>query len=179
LGLRISECLGLQWRDLDWLGGTLSVERAIVAQIVDETKTEESRRVLPLDTDLLARLKAWKQSTPFGGLEDWMFASPVQLGRLPWSYDQIWRVYQKAAAKAGLGKVGTHCLRHTCRSWLDAVGTPVTVQTKMMRHADIRTTLNIYGDVVTDEVRQAQGKITRLAFPVTGEIGSPTDRKVS
>lgn len=48
-------------------------------------------------------------------------ASPVQLGRLPWSYDQVWRVYQKAA---GIGGLGTHS-RHTYRSWLDAVGTPV------------------------------------------------------
>jgi hypothetical protein len=34
---------------------------------------------------------------------------------------------------------------------LDAVGTPIAVQQKLMRHTDIRTTLNIYGDVVTDE----------------------------
>jgi len=33
-----------------------------------------------------------------------------------------------------------------------------------MRHADIRTTLNIYGDVVTDEMQQAQSKIVRLAL---------------
>jgi hypothetical protein len=85
-----------------------------------------------------------------------MFASSVQLGRLPWSYDQVWRMYQKAGAKAGIGRLGTHSLRHTYRSWLDAVGTPVAVQQKLMRHADIRTTMNIYGDVVTDEMAQAQ-----------------------
>jgi hypothetical protein len=45
-----------------------------------------------------------------------MFASPVQLGRLPWSYDQVWRVYQKAAGSAGIGKVGTHSLRHYAES---------------------------------------------------------------
>jgi len=146
---------------------------------VDETKTEESRRKLPLDEYLLVRLKAWKQSTPFGGSVDWMFASPVQVGRLPWSYDQIWRVYQKAASKAGLDKVGTHCLRHTCRNWLDAVGTSLDVQKKMMRHSDIRTTMNIYVDVVTDDVRQAQDRITRLAFAVHEQSGSPTDRKLS
>jgi len=38
------------------------------------------------------------------------------------------------------------------RSWLDAVGTIVAVQRKMMRHTDIRTTMNIYGDVVIDEI---------------------------
>lgn len=33
-----------------------------------------------------------------------------------------------------------------------------------MRHADIRTTLNIYGDVVTDEMAQAQKKVVGLAM---------------
>ena len=45
-----------------------------------------------------------------------MFASPVQIGRLPWSYDQGWRMYQKASAKAGIGGLGTHSLRHYAES---------------------------------------------------------------
>jgi len=40
-------------------------------------------------------------------------------------------------------------MRHSYRSWLDAVGTPIAVQQKLMRHASITTTMNIYGDVVT------------------------------
>jgi integrase len=38
------------------------------------------------------------------------------------------------------------------------------VQQKLMRHADIRTTMNTYGDVVTDEMQQATGKVARLAL---------------
>jgi integrase len=49
-------------------------------------------------------------------------------------------------------------LRHSYRSWLDAVGTGVAVQQKLMRHSDIRTTMNIYEDVVTDEMERAQSK---------------------
>jgi hypothetical protein len=48
---------------------------------------------------------------------------------------------------------------------LDAVGTPVAVQQKLMRHADIRTTFNIYRDVVTNEMAQAHSKVVRLAIP--------------
>jgi integrase len=77
-------------------------------------------------------------------------------------------MYQKAGAKAGIGRLGTHSLRHTYRSWLDAVGTPIAVQQKLMRHADIRTTMNIYGDIVTDEMAVASGKVTRLALNGTG-----------
>jgi integrase len=57
--------------------------------------------------------------------------------------------------QAGVGKLGTHSLRHSYRSWLDAVGTAIAVQQKLMRHSDIRTTLNVYDDVVTDEMAQA------------------------
>jgi integrase len=42
-GLRISECLALKWSDLDWLKGTLKIERSIVEQHVDDVKTEDSR----------------------------------------------------------------------------------------------------------------------------------------
>ena len=56
-------------------------------------------------------------------------------------------------------------LRHTYRSWLDSVGTPVGVQQKLMRHADVRTTMNIYGDAVTEDMRSAHEKIVRLAMP--------------
>jgi hypothetical protein len=34
-----------------------------------------------------------------------------------------------------------------------------------MRHADIRTTMNIYGDVVTNQESEAQRKIVGLALP--------------
>jgi integrase len=71
-------------------------------------------------------------------------------------------------------------MRHTYRSWLDAAGSlggpnehaphlvvapaPLAVQQKLMRHADIRTTMDVYGDVVTDEMTVASGKVTRFAL---------------
>ena len=64
--------------------------------------------------------------------------------------------------------MSTHTMRHTYRSWLDAVGTTIAVQQKLMRHADIRTTMNIYGDVVTDEMSKAQSKVVALALNGNG-----------
>ena len=164
LGLRISECLALRWVDVDWLSLRLTIDRSIVNQNVEDVKTTESRRNMPLDPSLMSVLKTWKQRTEFSTPGDWMFASPSQLGRLPWSYDQVWRVYQKAASTAGIGRLGTHSLRHTYRSLLDSVGTPLAVQQKLMRHTDIRTTMNIYGDVITNQESEALAKIARLAF---------------
>jgi integrase len=86
---------------------------------------------------------------------------------------QVWRVYQKAAKAAGIGGFGTHSLRHTFRTWLDSVGTPIGVQQRLMRHADIRTTMNVYGDAVSEDMAEAHSKIVGLAFS-----GTETARKL-
>jgi integrase len=163
-GLRISECLALKWSDVDWLNEKLRIERGIVRQRVEDVKTVYSRKQMSIDSELLATLKAWKLSSQFSAEDDWIFASPVKLGRLPWSYPYILRLFHSAAKDAGIGPLATHALRHSYRSWLDAVGTPIAVQQKLMRHSDIRTTMNLYGDVVTDEMAQAHSKIVGLAL---------------
>jgi len=164
LGLRVSELLALKWSDVDWLNSKLNVERGIVNQIVDDVKTDGSRRLMTLDQELLAILRTLKQNSQFQTDEDWIFASPLKLGRLPYSYTGFWRELQRAAANSGIGPLGTHAFRHTYRSWLDAVGTPIAVQQKLMRHSDIRTTMNIYGSVVTDEMEKAGSRVVELAF---------------
>ena len=138
-GLRISECLALRWFDVDWFDGKLRIERRIVEQNVDDVKTDGSRRSLTVATELMQRLKLWKQRTQFPADGDWIFASPFKIDRLPYSYTGVWRELQRAAGAAGIGKLGTRAFRHTYRSWLDAVGTPIAVQQKLMRHSDIRT----------------------------------------
>jgi integrase len=163
-GLRISECLALKWGDVNWLDGALSIERSIVEQNVDDVKTSDSRKTLTIANELLDVLKAWRQATQFSAEGDWMFASPVKIGRLPYSYTGVWRELQRAAESAGIGKLGTHAFRHTYRTWLDSVGTPVGVQQRLMRHSDIRTTMNQYGDALTDDMRQAHTKVVGLAL---------------
>ena len=173
-GLRVSEALALRWSDVDWLGSRIHIRRGIVKQHVDECKTEGSAKTFVLADAMLARLKAWKQITQFSAGDDWVFASPVQLGKLPYSYTGVKQELARASETAGVGHVNTHAFRHTYRSWLDAVRTPISVQQKMMRHTDIRTTMNIYGDVVTDEMSTASFKVAELAFR---ENGAQTERE--
>ena len=173
-GLRISEALALKWSDVDWLNGKLSVQRGIVRQRVDDVKTETSHKAITVTETMIEALKTWKQTTQFSAQEDWIFASPAQIGRLPWSADSVNDAYKKAASAAAVGHVSTHSMRHTYRSWLDAVGTPIAVQQKLMRHADIRTTMNTYGDVVTDEMSRAASKVAGLALN-----GAQTERNPS
>jgi len=168
LGLRFNEALALRWVDVDWLGSRLSIRRGIVNQIVGDVKTQGSAKTFNLASELLERLKFWKQSSQFSGAEDWIFASPFKLGRLPYSYTGTRQELERASKAAGIGHISSHAFRHTYRSWLDAVKTPIAVQQKMMRHTDIRTTMNIYGDVVTDEMSTAGLRVAELAFQVNG-----------
>jgi integrase len=173
-GLRISECLGLRWGDVDWLGARLSVQRAAVRNRVGDTKTAGSERAMFIDAGVLEVLKRWKQETEFATDTDWVFASPSRIGRVPWSYDSTLRAFQRAAAVAGIGTIGTHSMRHSFRSWLDSVGTSIAVQQKCMRHASIKTTMDIYGGVITDEMETAHSKVASLVLN-----GSRTDRRPS
>jgi len=172
-GLRISECLALKWSDVDWLEGKLRVERGIVKQRVADTKTSYSKKQMSIAAEMLEALKVWKQTTQFSAPEDWIFASPATIGRHPWSFDRVLRAFVKAGTDSGIGKLGTHSMRHSYRSWLDAVGTTIAVQQKLMRHADIRTTMNVYGTVVTDEMSTASGKVARLAINGTEDGTEP------
>jgi integrase len=128
------------------------------------------RESVTVTETMLVALKTWRQTSQFSAEEDWIFASPAQIGRLPWSADSVNDAYKKAAIATGVGHVSTHSMRHAYRSWLDALGTPIAVQQKLMRHADIRTTMNTYGDVVTDEMSRAASKVAGLAL---------TERKAS
>jgi integrase len=50
------------------------------------------------------------------------------------------------------------------RSLLDETGAPLKVQQELMRHADIRTTMNIYGKAMEKSKREAHSKVVRLVL---------------
>jgi integrase len=97
MGLRISKALGLRWEDVDWLGSRINIERAIVAQHVDATKTQGSKKTISIARELLERLRLWKQRSKFRTDTDWVFASPLKVGRLPYSYTGVRQTLQGAA----------------------------------------------------------------------------------
>jgi integrase len=128
MGLRVSEALALQWRDIDWRGSRVNVDRGIVAQHVDATKTQGFQKTISIARELLERFRLWKKRSKFRADTDWIFASPMKIGRLPYSYGGVLRTLQSAANAAGIGKLTTHALRHSLRTWLDQTGAPIATQ---------------------------------------------------
>jgi integrase len=161
-GLRVSELLGLKWMDVDWLGKSLSIQRSMVCQVEEKTKTEYSQSSLPLEDGELAMLKAHRSRTEFTAAGDYIFASPHSGGQKPYHYTSvIWKIHS-ACGRAGIARVGTHVFRHTARAWAGQAGVNVSVMKDMLRHADIRTTMNTYGGTVKEELRTAHGKVVRM-----------------
>jgi integrase len=75
LGLRISEVLGLQWRDFDWDTRQVQIRRSWVCGHVGEPKTENSRRPMPVDLALEKILREHRRRLPSPLQSEWVFPS--------------------------------------------------------------------------------------------------------
>jgi len=171
LGLRISEILGLQWHDFGWETLELKIERAMVLGEVGRVKTKKSKSSMPLDPELATMLLDFKERTAPEALPtSWVFANPVR-GK-PWRPSHIQQVYLRPAGRKVLGEdgLGWHNFRHTFSSMLRALGTDIKVQQELVRHADIRTTLNIYTQAPSVQKREAASRV-RVAMlkPAPGD----------
>ena len=165
LGLRVGEILGLKWKDIDWEGLRLAVRQAYVYGQEGELKTQTSQRWMPLDRLLAEKLREHKKKFAlFANSEAWIFANPEK-GRPYWPgrIQENWLV--PAAQKAGLGRIGWHTFRHSHSTLLHALGVDLKVQQELLRHADIRTTMNIYTQAVPTALREANSKVVRLVLP--------------
>jgi integrase len=165
LGLRISEVLGLQWCDFDWEKHYVQIRRSWVYAHVGEPKTENSKRPMPLDPALEKLLRAHRRRLPSTLQEsEWVFPSKrTGMPSHPWSAARRWLL--RAGEKVGVGRLGWHAFRHTYSTLLNEYGTDVKVQQELLRHADIRTTMNIYTRAVPARLREANSKVVRLLLP--------------
>lgn len=164
LGLRVSELLALKWSDFDFDGLMVSVERGVVHGRVSDTKTEGSTEELPLHENFAALVQEWqREAKPNEG--GWMFANE-STGK-PFHASTIQQDYLRPAGRRiGLGDgLGWHTFRHSYRALLDATGAPVGVQQRLMRHANIATTMNVYGGAYMNEKREAHGKVVQMLLP--------------
>ena len=75
LGLRIGEILGLQWGDIDLLGGTLAIRRSVYQYHVGPVKTSYSESALPLAPEIVSVLQNWLSRARYRADADWVFAS--------------------------------------------------------------------------------------------------------
>jgi len=165
MGLRVSEVLGLKWCDIDWKGMRIGICHSYVYGVSGAVKTPASQRWMPLDRSLAEKLRQHQlRSASPTNKEGWVFANP-DTGKPYWPgrIQENWLV--PAAEKVGLGRIGWHTFRHSHSSLLHALGVDLKVQQELLRHADIRTTMNIYTHAVPAALREANSRVVRLVLP--------------
>lgn len=167
-GLRRSELFALKWQDVDLDLKQANVRRSIVhntkRERVGVCKTEASRAPVPLDDFMLDELAAWKGQSQYSRDTDWVFASPHCDGAFPYWPDTILeRFIRPAALRAKITKhIGWHTFRRSYSTLLKANGEDPKVVQELMRHANMRITMDTYTQAIGEHKRAAQSKVIRM-----------------
>jgi integrase len=158
-GLRVSEILALTWERLDFQAGTMLVSEGAVNGRIGRCKTEDSMDEVPLDADLAQVLLNWRTKCGVGvGL---VFPS-ARTGGCQHAGQIQQNHIRPAGIKIGLEGVGWHTCRHSYRSFLDETGAPIGVQQRLMRHAQVSTTMNTYGNAAMKSKREANSRVVKM-----------------
>jgi integrase len=163
-GLRRSEAFALKWSDLDLESATALVNKGIVKGVLGKVKTEVSKKLVPLHAFQIGALRAWREVSPYREDHDWVFASHQKRGKMPMWPDMILRWYiQPLAKKLGIEKnIGWHTFRRTFSTLLTANHEDVKTVQELLRHANANTTLNLYSQGVSKNLRKAQSKVIQM-----------------
>jgi integrase len=170
-GLRVNEALALRWSDLDEKKRAVCVTRSLdfygKEPSFGPTKTKSSRRTVHLTDEVFVDLMAHKQRLRFkaqgGEIPELMFTAkygkPVRSNVLGWALKQDLN-------RAGLSPITVHELRHTAARILLKNGVPMQLVQPLLGHASIKTTIDVYGDLldpIHEMAARAMGTILREA----------------
>jgi len=167
-GARRSELMALRYSDLDTQAMEVKITRSCVRNRFGDTKTESSRRPVPLHPLVLGALLNWKRETLYSGDDDFLFPSIRLNGTKPLSPDSLLKKSIRPALKrAGItGKIiGWHSFRHTLGTLLRALAVDIKVASTLLRHSSTRLTLDLYTHTVSQQKRDANNKVVELLIP--------------
>lgn len=149
-GLRRSEILGLRWQDIDFEKNTIKIcHTAIMSpeslMYVDNTKSETSKRILPLFDDIKEYLQILKfkqkkmRELCVSEYHDNDYICKWEDGR-PITPDYISRNFKPFVRKNGLPPIRFHDLRHSVASLMIESGISVESVKYWLGHSNISTT---------------------------------------
>ena len=168
-GLRRSELVALTWSDIDLELMQVNVRRSCVRNHFGDTKTEASRKPVPLHPSVAKTLAVWRAETPYPADGDFVFPSKRLHGKKPVSPDMVLKkIIRPALDRAGIKDkvIGWHSFRHSLATNLRSLGVDIKVAQELMRHSSCRTTLDIYTRAVDHQKREASLKVVSLMLPL-------------
>ena len=174
-GVRLGELMGLEWTDVDFKNGILSINRSSqylsdMGVFTKVPKTESSIREIAIPEFIISLLEEYKlwyeeQKSVYGELwtnSDRLF---VQADGKPMHPSTISKWFVKYVGQIGLPVINFHGLRHTNASLLVAQNIDIAVISARLGHAQISTTLDFYVHPLLSHNRKAGYALETLLLP--------------
>lgn len=166
-GMRESELLALQWRDIDFEAGTITVERQLLRSYIKgqssdfaPLKNENARRIMPARKvfDLLQQQKAqqteWqREAGPLWDNPNGLVFTNERGKHL--SQSGVYKPFKELVAEIGSPQTRLHDLRHTYATLALQNGDSVKNVQETLGHATATFTLDVYAHV--SEAMQKDG----------------------
>jgi integrase len=152
-GMRRGELLSLRWSAVDFKAKQLTIEGS--------TAKNQQTRHLPLNSEALETLKAWREQAPAG---DRVFA--IDTG-----FKSAWG---PLLVRAKLTNFRWHDLRHHFASRLVQAGVPLNTVRELLGHGSLAMTLR-YAHLAPDQKREAVAKLVQAVQAPENTV--PTRRK--
>ncbi len=157
-GLRIGELIALQWSDIDFTKGILTISKSCHDNkdglIIDEPKSSSSRRVIPLPRQLLPILKGIKKKSdsPF----------VVSANGKPVSVRSYQRSFELLLKRLKIPHKGFHSLRHTFATRALECGMDVKTLSEILGHKNPTVTLNRYAHSLMEHKADMMNRLGKL-----------------
>ena len=157
-GLRIGELIALQWSDIDFAKGILTVSKSCHDSkdglVIDEPKTVNSRRLIPLPKQLLPILKGIKKKS------DSPFVVSANGGSL--SVRSYQRSFELLLKRLHIPHKGFHSLRHTFATRALECGMDVKTLSEILGHKNPTVTLNRYAHSLMEHKADMMNRLGKL-----------------
>jgi integrase len=175
-GLRLGEALALQWRDVDFVGKYISVERNLVRGVIGTPKNNCTRRV-DLSNQLYEMLQALRLQAEEACLQTgtaadmlprlWVFTNAEGS---PLDDSKVRKALKRVCFRAGLRHRRVHDLRHSFASLLIQDGQSLAYVKEQLGHSSIQLTVDTYGHLVPGGNRQAVDRLDDPDLEANGNI---------
>ena len=158
-GLRSGEVQCLTWGDILWEQQAVRIDKTLVrlssnkglSFVQQSAKSKTSNRTIPLSKRAMDILE--KLSETATDLEGYIFPS-TEDPSLPISYCTVKYYLKKACSAAGIKYRSAHALRHTFATNCYHKGCDVKILSKLLGHADVTITYNIYIHLYGNELEE-------------------------
>jgi integrase len=146
-GLRFGEGLGLQWKDIDFKGRFINIERSLSKGRIEIPKSGLARKVDMSQqlTDTLRELKHHRKietlKRGWARMPKWVF---VSLNGEAYHESYLRRMFYRALKKANLRKIRVHDLRHTYATLRISKGDNIADVSKQLGHHSVKFTMDVY-----------------------------------